>query len=215
MVLGRIITFLRGENLSFVPVKLMTKIFVGGDVLSFILQAAGKRISYDLHGIFKTLIAILFAGGGVMTSGSRSSLEIGQWVIVAGLCVQLIFFGAFVLSALVFHYNITRTPTSESERTMSPAKLSWSRDWRGPLSACYIVSVLIVIRSIYRLVEFVQGNDGFVISHEVFLYVFDAAMMFIAMVVMNLFHPSAVLQGGTSVHSEHKNDYSLSPQPEA
>lgn len=42
MVLGRIITFLKGEHLSYVPVRLMTRIFVLGDVLSFILQAAGK-----------------------------------------------------------------------------------------------------------------------------------------------------------------------------
>lgn len=51
MVLGRIITFLRGEHLSYVPVRLMTKIFVGGDVLSFILQGAGKQL---IAGIFNT-----------------------------------------------------------------------------------------------------------------------------------------------------------------
>lgn len=42
MVLGRIITFVKGEHLSYVPVKWMTKLFVAGDVLSFILQAAGE-----------------------------------------------------------------------------------------------------------------------------------------------------------------------------
>jgi RTA1 like protein. len=44
MVLGRIISFLHGEHLSYVPVRLMTKIFVGGDILSFILQGAGKQL---------------------------------------------------------------------------------------------------------------------------------------------------------------------------
>jgi hypothetical protein len=42
MVLGRIISFLHGEHLSYIPVKWMTKVFVAGDILSFILQAAGK-----------------------------------------------------------------------------------------------------------------------------------------------------------------------------
>lgn len=32
------------------------------------------------------------------------------------------------------------------------------------------------------------------ISHEVFLFVFDAAMMFLVMIVMNLYHPSVVLR---------------------
>lgn len=48
MVLGRIISFLKAEHLSYVPVKWMTKIFVAGDVLSFILQAAGKLKSLPL-----------------------------------------------------------------------------------------------------------------------------------------------------------------------
>jgi uncharacterized protein involved in response to NO len=42
MVLGRIIAFLRGEHLNYIPIKWMTKVFVAGDVLSFILQAAGE-----------------------------------------------------------------------------------------------------------------------------------------------------------------------------
>ncbi|KAL2838335.1 RTA1 like protein-domain-containing protein [Aspergillus pseudodeflectus] len=171
-VLGRIITFLHGEHLSYIPVKWMTKVFVAGDVLSFILQAAG---------------------GGIMTSGSETTVKIGEWVIVAGLCVQLVFFGAFVITSLIFHIRIIRRPTTESERPMTKRGSIWPRDWRGLLFACYSASVFILIRSVYRLVEFVQGNDGYVISHEIFLYVFDAAMMFLVMVVMNVFHPSFVL----------------------
>jgi hypothetical protein len=140
-----------------------------------------------------------------MTSGSESTIKIGQWVIVAGLCVQLVFFGAFVITSLIFHIKIIRSPTVESERFMNKHGSIWPRDWRGVLFACYSASVLILIRSVYRLVEFVQGNDGYVISHEVFLYVFDAAMMFLVMGVMNVFHPSFVL---------NKNAEVSIPQPE-
>jgi hypothetical protein len=128
-----------------------------------------------------------------MTSGSENTIKIGQWVIVAGLCVQLVFFGAFVITSLVFHIKIIRSPTIESERFMNKHGSIWPRDWRGVLFACYSASLLILIRSVYRLVEFVQGNHGYVMSHEVFLYVFDAAMMFLVMGVMNVFHPSFVL----------------------
>jgi hypothetical protein len=41
MILGRTIKFLHAERLSPVPVKWMTKVFVAGDILSFILQGAG------------------------------------------------------------------------------------------------------------------------------------------------------------------------------
>ncbi|CAI7644016.1 unnamed protein product [Penicillium glandicola] len=173
MVLGRIITFLNGEHLSSVPVHLMTKIFVGGDILSFILQAAG---------------------GGVMTGGSTKTVAIGQWIIVAGLCVQLLFFGTFILSSATFHIRIVGSPTEKSVRTRHLGTSILPRNWSSLLFACYTVSVLILIRSIYRLIEFAQGNNGYVISHEVYLYVFDAAMMFSVMAIMNVFHPSVVLQ---------------------
>jgi hypothetical protein len=45
MVLGRLVAYLNAENLSLVPVKWMTKIFVAGDVLSFMMQSAGERYS--------------------------------------------------------------------------------------------------------------------------------------------------------------------------
>lgn len=44
MVLGRTITYLHAENLSLVPVRWMTKIFVTGDVISFLLQCGGKYL---------------------------------------------------------------------------------------------------------------------------------------------------------------------------
>ncbi|KAJ5309574.1 uncharacterized protein N7443_002035 [Penicillium atrosanguineum] len=180
MVLGRIIIFLHGQHLSFVPVQLMTKIFVLGDVLSFLLQGAG---------------------GGIMSSSLQNSMVIGQWVIVAGLCVQLVFFGAFLTSSLIFHYQINQSPTSESESAISSCGFI-PRDWRGLLFALYSACVLILIRSVYRLIEFSQGNNGYLIGHEVFLYGFDATMMFLVMVVMNAFHPSVVLRSNEAVNTE-------------
>ncbi|KAJ5274036.1 RTA1 like protein [Penicillium angulare] len=63
---------------------------------------------------------------------------------------------------------------------------------------------MILIRSIYRVIEYAQGNSGYVISHEVFIYVFDATMMFLVMIVMNDFHPSVVLKGNPPVHSKEQ-----------
>lgn len=183
MVLGRIIVFLRGEHLSVVPVRFLTKIFVMGDVLSFVLQGAG--------------------GGVMSSSGSANLLVVGQWIIVAGLCVQLLFFGAFIITSMLFHTRISQQPTQEAENSKVRG---FPRDWRGLLFALYIASVLILIRSIYRVIEFAQGNSGYVISHEVFLYVFDATMMFLVMIVMNSFHPSVVLQGNPSIHHKAQRE---------
>lgn len=48
------------------------------------------------------------------------------------------------------------------------------------LSTC---SVLIFIRSIVRLIEYLQGNDGYIISHEAFLYTLDGLLMWITMLI--------------------------------
>ena len=133
-----------------------------------------------------------------MTSKSANSLKIGSWVIVGGLCVQLLSFGAFFITSLIFHYRIAQSPTAESQALKNTWAAIIPRDWRGLLFACYTVSVLILVRSAYRVAEYVQGNDGYLISHEVFLYVFDAALMFVVMVIMNWLHPSTILQKKSS-----------------
>lgn len=196
MVLGRIITFLHAQHLSVVPVQYMTKVFVSGDLLSFILQAAGKIPVTDVE---VRIIFNNFLGGGIMSHGSIENMKIGQYVIIGGLCVQLLFFGAFLLASLLFHYRISESPTSESEDAKKSQGKIIPRDWRGLLLSSYYTSVLILIRSVYRLVEFAQGNDGYIISHETFLYVFDAAMMFCVMLLMNLFHPSLMLWRNANV----------------
>lgn len=43
MTLGRIIEMLDAEANSMIPLKWLTKIFVTGDVLSFLMQASGKN----------------------------------------------------------------------------------------------------------------------------------------------------------------------------
>lgn len=53
MTLGRLIIHLDAERLSVVPVKWLTAIFVTGDVIAFVMQAAGKLFSYRLSWLIK------------------------------------------------------------------------------------------------------------------------------------------------------------------
>lgn len=56
-----------------------------------------------------------------------------------------------------------------------------------------------MIRSIFRVVEYIMGNAGYLLRHEYYLYIFDAVFMFGVMVVFNAVHPSevqALLKGG-------------------
>jgi hypothetical protein len=70
--------------------------------------------------------------------------------------------------------------------------LTIDHQWRRTLHSLYAGSLLIWIRCVFRLIEYAQGNDGYVISHEAFLYIFDAALMFGVMVLFALVHPSEI-----------------------
>jgi RTA1 like protein. len=60
------------------------------------------------------------------------------------------------------------------------------------MSALYAASVLILIRSVFRVVEYGEGFDGYLLSTEVFLYIFDALLMFSVMMIFLAIHPSEV-----------------------
>jgi hypothetical protein len=56
-----------------------------------------------------------------------------------------------------------------------------------------------MVRSLFRVIEYLQGFSGFLLSHEIYLYVFDAVLMLAVMVLFNVLHPSevvALMRGG-------------------
>ncbi|TID27568.1 RTA1 domain protein [Venturia nashicola] len=129
------------------------------------------------------------AGGGLMASKTNSTQKLGTTVIEIGLGVQIAFFVVFVLAATIFHWRMQKNPTSRSLEI----------GWQKHMTALYSTSLLILIRSIFRLVEFSNGFDGPLLHHEVYIYVFDAMLMLFAMLIMNWIHPSEIkswLRGG-------------------
>lgn len=130
-----------------------------------------------------------------MASGTISSYNLGEQITVGGLCVQLVFFSFFIITCAVFHSRIRKFPTQEIIALAARLSEKTSRTWETVLVGLYTASILILVRSIFRLIEYAQGNDGYLISHEVFMYIFDSALMFLTMVAMNICHPSMILVG--------------------
>lgn len=119
-----------------------------------------------------------------MAGKTAKSIELGQHLVVGGLAIQIVFFGLFVVVAAVFHTRINQQPTARATSTEVP--------WRHHLYILYAASVLILIRSIFRIVEYQQGNDGYLLGHEVFLYIFDAVLMLVVMIFFNAVHPGEI-----------------------
>ena len=83
----------------------------------------------------------------------------------------------------------------------SPTKQGADPDvrWRKHQLALYGASSTILVRNIVRVVEFIQGYNGWLLHREWPLYVFDGSLMLGAMILYNIVHASeikAIIQGG-------------------
>lgn len=118
----------------------------------------------------------------------------GNNIILAGLGIQVVFFAFFMVVTVIFHHRIIRNPTTKSFTTTAP--------WKSLVWILYFTSLLIMIRSLFRMIEYGQGTDGALMQTETYVYLFDATLMFIVAAVFGVRHPDEVL----SVHKSTFND---------
>lgn len=168
--LGQLIGTSGNEGLSIISTKWTTKLFVGGDVTCFIIQAAG--------------------GGILSAAKSQTTIDVGNYVILAGLVLQIVVFILFILVAGIFHTRLQREPAVTGRQT------------GRKLILLYTTSVLITARNVYRVLEYGLGQDGYLIAHEWTLYVFDAGLMTLVMVVTLGWHAAARMPSSELVSTD-------------
>lgn len=71
--------------------------------------------------------------------------------------------------------------------------------WQRYLWTLYALSVLFLIRNIVRIVEYQQGDDGFILTHEAMLYIFDGGFMLIIVYVLAVVHPGRLVKQANRV----------------
>ncbi|PBK96439.1 RTA1-domain-containing protein [Armillaria gallica] len=163
VVLGRLIRKLHTERFSLIRINWLTKFFVAGDVLSFLMQSSG--------------------GGLLAKAKDQSDVNLGQTIIIIGLVVQIVWFGGFILVSAVFHYRMRVVPIIIERNS-----------WRTFMYALYAASTMIMVRSVFRVVEYAGGNDGYLMRSEVWLYIFDSVLMAGVVTLFNIYHPSDYLR---------------------
>ncbi|KAB8257580.1 putative RTA1 domain protein [Aspergillus pseudonomiae] len=109
-------------------------------------------------------------------------------VVLLGLFIQLISFGFFGVTAAVFYRRVLRAPTSECFHSNLP--------WESSLHMLFAVSALIMIRSIFRVIEYWGGESGYLLQHEWPMYVFDSVPMLVVMALFYIRYPSCIRDKG-------------------
>ncbi|KAG4442942.1 hypothetical protein IFR05_001555 [Cadophora sp. M221] len=163
MIFGRIVILVNSPKASIIKPTKVTKIFVVGDVIAFLLQSGG---------------------GGMMAQADMASM--GEKVMLGGLFVQLLFFGFFLIASLIFYKRMRSSPA----RFTIPAY--GTRTWVALLKLLFAAAALIILRCVFRMIEFGQGHSGYLASHEVYMYLFDAFPMFVVQAMFHVIHAGDV-----------------------
>ncbi|KAJ9427800.1 protoporphyrin uptake protein 1 [Fusarium oxysporum] len=166
MSLGRMAVALRAQDISFLSPRWMTKLYV----------------LIDIGCIFSQLM-----GAMMPASGKPEDITKGRTILIIGLITQIAALSFFILNTEFLNRKLTQRARPGPDWQVNHNK--FFRILEG-------VTFLLIIRSVVRSVEFLQGSDGFIITHEIFIYLFDATLVSIAMIVLLVVHPGQLMNNG-------------------
>jgi magnesium-transporting ATPase (P-type) len=147
-------------------------------VLGLLVDRAGRKSSVlgARHGLFTVVFVtcdvislIIQSVGGAMASiadNDGKDTAPGTHTMVAGIAFQTVTMFIFLL--LFVEYIVKHHRRSKDWRPT---------DWKVLVYTLFASSMLILIRSIYRVVELAQGWRGTLITHEVYLFTLDSMLM--------------------------------------
>ncbi|GAA5976299.1 hypothetical protein JCM10908_005447 [Rhodotorula pacifica] len=187
MLLARLALAMGDEAMHclLLPATRIAKFFIWSDVVTFALQAAG---------------------GGLSTSNAESSQRMGPKITLAGLAIQLASFLFFTITLLTFGFRLLRRPAYRNP----PQPFSfrgykfWSNtlvyDWRPAFFVLALTCIGILVRSVFRLIEFSEGYYGYLAVHEGYFYGLDALPLWLAMTLYCFFWPVRFIDGAREVY---------------
>lgn len=117
--------------------------------------------------------------------------QTGTTLVMAGLVTQVVIFFIYIALTASVHVRLNRSPTPLSEHP--------GLSWRRVLWSLYFVSGLFLVRNFIRIVEFKQGDDGWLLSNEAPIYIFDGGFMWIIVLMMALIHPGRLARKAVKI----------------
>lgn len=184
---GQLIPYIvQSTFLLLAPILFAASLYM---TLSRIIRAVdGERYALIparwLTGIFVFCDAFSFliqgSGAGLLVRGS-SNAATGQNIIIGGLVFQIGMFALFCLVTLMFNLRI--------RRRKSP-NLSQEVPWQGMLAMLYVTSAFIMIRNVFRTVQYAAGQNGYLVDNEWTVYGFDGSLMLLTMLCFALRYPN-------------------------
>lgn len=186
-----------GASNSRIKPRSFPRFFIPCDIISLVLQAIG-------------------GGMASVASNNHKSPDNGDHIMVAGLVFQVVTLAVFILLCTDFAITTmrnTREIGADEALDARHTQLRGSMKFKGFLIALAVATTGIFIRSIYRVIELSQGWEGELIKNQTYFIVLEGAMVIIAVLALNLFHPGWCFREGYTgdVTSALKNKNNQSP----
>ena len=202
LCLSRIVAVTGAQHSRLAP-RSYTYIFIGCDIFALFLQGAG--------------------GGLAATAKTHSGSQTGAHVMVAGLAWQVVSMTLFLGLWADFALRVKRAKVSAGWKKDQRDPFAVLRDSRKfrifkickfcPTSIPYckikqsmriklrmntglaVSTVLIFIRSIYRVVELQGGFSGKIANNQASFMILEGPMILIAVIALTSYHPGRVFGG--------------------
>ncbi|TRM60417.1 RTA1 like protein-domain-containing protein [Schizophyllum amplum] len=179
IIMGRLVRRL-GESYSRLGPRLYTIVFCSCDVISLVVQGAG--------------------GGIAASADDHDGAEMGGRIMLGGIAFQLAVIVLFTLFALEFFWRYfhdrphPKKAAASSSSTLTPQRGTLTMHLKLIIVCLGVSTVLLCIRAVYRTIELADGWNGEIITTELWFNVFDAAMIVVAMYIVNALHPGWLLR---------------------
>ncbi|KAF9432902.1 hypothetical protein BGZ76_010166 [Entomortierella beljakovae] len=164
------------SKFSFIPPLIVGRIFIISDIITFLVQCA--------------------AGGMQAAAGATNPTlaEVGDKLYLIGVSAQGV---SYILFTILLTVAFSRLIKDRKKNHPDQLRKGWTGLDKPTLTivgGLYFSSIFIIIRSVFRIVEFSQGYDGYLIRHEVYLFVLDAAPLVLAIGIWAIIWPTVLLQ---------------------
>lgn len=155
-----------GKRVSFSPLapEHYARLFVMCDITSFMIQSAGSSL---------------------IVSSNMSTAQLGKNILMAGLAFGLATFIIFILLVCFMLVNV-----SWASKQGFLSTIGLGRDWWKILIPILVGSLCILVRTVYRLIEFAGGYNGHIYTTEWYIYVFDTVFMVVCAAIWIPFFPA-------------------------
>lgn len=172
LCLARIVV-VNGTKISRLSPRAISLIFMISDFFSLVLQGTG--------------------GGIAATANTHNGSNAGRYIMIAGLAWQVLSLAVYFTLWAEFVFRVRKA--SESFKNGRFMQLRESKKLKLFSYALALATLLIFVRSVYRVVELQGGFAGTVASNQVAFMILEGPMIILAVLALTILHPGHVFDG--------------------